>query len=102
MISTSQKEHLTYTLIGQVGTLIGALFLAMYYIFPGMETMSTNLANANTAIDSYKQIEQHGFTSTQLLAKLAKKTEYSELVKIIQADPKGTESALKGADSKYP
>ena len=102
MISTSQKEHLTYTLIGQVWTLIGALFLAMYYIFPGMETMSTNLANANTAIDSYKQIEQHGFTSTQLWAKLAKNTEYSELVKIIQADPKGTESALKGADPKYP
>lgn len=102
MISTSQKEHLTYTLIGQVWTLIGALFLAMYYIFPGMEMMSTNLANANTAIDSYKQVEQHGFTSTQLWAKLGKKTEYSELIKIIQADPKGTESALKGADPKYP
>lgn len=101
MISTSQKEHLTYTLIWQVGTLIGALFLGMYYIFPGMELISTNLAEANTSIERYKQLEQNGFTSTQLWAKLAKKTEYSELVKIIQADPKGAETALKWDDPNY-
>ena len=54
MISTSQKEHLTYTLVGQVGVILGVTLLGFYYLIPGFEKISTNLATANAAVDNYK------------------------------------------------
>lgn len=95
MISNSQKEHLTYTAIGQIAVLIWLLSLVFYYIKPWYAEMSANLSKTNAAIERYNSTESDGISYSDLWSFLVNKPEYGELIKIIQADPKNTEEVIK-------
>jgi hypothetical protein len=55
MLSTSQREHLTYTLIGQVLTLAAVGILLWQYIVPGLSQIGTNIEAAETSINNYAE-----------------------------------------------
>ena len=95
MISTSQREHLTYTAIGQAASLVAVWLLLWLYVLPGFATISTNIETANTAIDEYTTLRDNGIPFNELLKTLTPIKSKEELVKIIQAAPKETESAIK-------
>ncbi len=95
MISNSQKEHLTYTAIGQVAVLFWIASLSYSYIIPWYKEISTRLNTTNDIIEKYNKTESDGISSTDLWGFLNWKPEYTELIKVIQADPKNTEDVIR-------
>ncbi len=95
MLSNSQKEHLTYTAIGQIFTLCATGIVWIQYIFPWMATIDANLASANAEISNYNTTYTDGINFTTLGSLLSGKPERLELIKIMQSDPTLTEQVIK-------
>jgi hypothetical protein len=60
MLSNSQKEHLTYTAIGQVFTLIALGIFAYQYIIPGISEIDALSSKTQLTINSYNSIVKEG------------------------------------------
>ncbi len=102
MISNSQKEHLTYTAIGQVAVLVALGVWAYSYIIPGLSKIDTAITTANASVEKYTNLEANGIPTTELDSMLAEKPERAELLKIIQSDPDGTKKAItKEGEGSY-
>jgi hypothetical protein len=86
MLSNSQKEHLTYTAIGQVFILVALGIFSYQYIIPGLSEIGVLSKNTQVNIDAYKSTYENGVSFAELWNLLGKKPEYAELVKIIQSD----------------
>lgn len=95
MLSTSQREHLTYTLIWQCLTLAAIWILSWHYILPGFAKISTNIEKAETTINSYVEIRDKGYDYSRLTGVLWGMGNKEELIKIIQATPDQTKVALQ-------
>ncbi len=94
MLTNSQKEHLTYTAVGQGFTLLLLIIFTYQYIIPGISDLSTKKAAAQTAIDTYQSTLTAGISFTSLSTLLAWKAERAELIRIIQSDPGKTEEFM--------
>ncbi len=99
MISTSQKEHLTYTAIWQFLITIGCIGVIFNYVTPGFTAINTNLEKANAAIDSFHTIEKNGFTFIELNTALADAKGKEELISIIKAASQAEVSKVITKDS---
>lgn len=86
MLTNSQKEHLTYTAIGQVVTLIALGIWGMTYVIPGFSKIDTALSDANAAVESYTNTETNGLTFDEMVSLIGSRTEYGELLKIMNSD----------------
>lgn len=86
MLTTAQKEHLTYTAVGQTLTLFVMCLIGYLYILPGIDTINTAVSTANTSIETYKKTEKDGLSFSELMGTIGARTEYAELKKIISAD----------------
>lgn len=95
MLSNSQKEHLTYTVIGQVVTLMAIGIFSYQYVIPGISTINANLATANEEIENYQKTYDTGISFANLGNLLSGKPERLELVKIMQSDPPETEKVIQ-------
>lgn len=71
MLTNSQKEHLTYTAVGQGFTLLLLIIFTYQYIIPGISDLSTKKAAAQTAIDTYQSTLTAGISFTSLSTLLA-------------------------------
>lgn len=95
MLTNSQKEHLTYTAIGQV-TILFVLGIWTYsYIVSGIDKINAATEVTNANIDTYQNTEANGLTLTDLDTIIGKRTEYTELLKIMKSDVDGTKEVLK-------
>lgn len=103
MISTSQKEHLTYTAIWQFLIIVGAIIIIFTYVSPGFTKISENLTKANNAIDSYNNTEKDGLSFNQLNAELKDTKGKEELISIIKAASQDevTKVIKKGENERY-
>lgn len=95
MISTSQKEHLTYTLIGQSLTLTAVVLIIWQYIIPGFAQIDRSLEKAVKEISSYNEARDKWYDYGRLTAILTEMWNKDELIKIIQATPDETKKALQ-------
>jgi hypothetical protein len=95
MLSNSQKEHLTYTAIGQVFTLVALGIFAYQYIIPGISEIDALSSKAQTTINSYNSIVKEWFDYSGLASKLEGKPESAELIKIIQSDSTTAQAIIK-------
>lgn len=86
MLNNSQKEHLTYTAIGQVITLFALWLFAYQYIIPGIPEISALSKSWQNAIDTYHSTLKSGISFETMEKLLQGKPERAELVKIIQSD----------------
>lgn len=87
MISTSQKEHLTYTAIGQVLIIVGAIIVIFSYVVPWFKTIDSRLQAANEVIQDFKTTEANGLSFEQLSKVLSAMKGKEELIAIINAAP---------------
>ncbi|GAB0175080.1 MAG: hypothetical protein HHAS10_09590 [Candidatus Altimarinota bacterium] len=94
MLSNSQKEHLTYTAVGQVAAIIGMAIVVYQYILPGLNEISQLSKDAEAAFISYSGTYNAGVSESSLQKVLSSSTEYAELIKIIQTDPEYTRKIL--------
>lgn len=62
---------------------------------PGIDTISAASTEANTNIERFKNTEKNGLSLDDVLAVIGTRTEYAELLKIIQSDISGTKEFLK-------
>ncbi len=85
MISTSQREHLTYTLIGQVIVTLLSVVVAWKYILPGIITINESIATTEQTIEKYKDAVDKWYSVSELTAILWGMPNSEELIKIIQA-----------------
>lgn len=85
MISTSQKEHLTYSLILQIAILVGIWIVVWNYIIPGFTKISKDHEKVITTIEKYNTVKTSWLTFEELWAELAKLKWKEELLKIIDA-----------------
>lgn len=95
MLSNSQKEHLTYTAIGQIFTLVVLGVFTYQYILPGLWEISEVKGKAQISIDSYNSVLKEGIDYAGLAKILESRPENAELVKIIQSDSKTTQEIIK-------
>ena len=94
MISTSQKEHLTYSLILQSTILVGVAIFSWTYIFPWIETINAKETAAKASILNYNNVKNDGLTFDALGTKLASAKGKEELLKIIRAAPDDTRKVI--------
>lgn len=99
MLTNSQKEHLTYTAIGQVVTIIALSVWWYSYILPWLDKISVATAGANTSIEKFQKTESDwlGFDQITEIIK-PPRTEYAELLKIMYSDSEGTRTAIAKGD----
>lgn len=96
MISTSQKEHLTYTAIGQSLIIVGAIAVIFSYVVPGFKTIDTNLNAANWAIKEYQETETNWLSFEKLWTILSSTKWKEELISIINtASPEEVKSVIR-------
>jgi hypothetical protein len=95
MISTSQREHLTYTLIWQVLTLFAIGIIFWQYILPWFVESSAMLNKAEEAIGNYQEAQNKWYSYERITAILIEMGNKEELIKIIQATPNETRVALQ-------
>lgn len=95
MISTSQREHLTYTLIWQIVTLFATWLIIWSYILPGFTKINETMGKAESAITSYKEVKDKWYSYEQVTGILAAMPEKEELMKIMQATPEESRVALQ-------
>ena len=81
MISTSQKEHLTYSLILQIAILVGIWIAIWNYIIPGFAKISKDHEKVITTIEKYNTVKTSWLTFEELWAELAKMKWKEELLK---------------------
>lgn len=104
MLSNSQKEHLTYTAIWQIFTLIVLWIFSYQYILPGIESLSSQKTRAQSAVNSYNSTLTNGIEYANVAKLLEGKSERAELIKVIQSDPKAAEEIIKkpiGVEKNY-
>jgi hypothetical protein len=94
MLTNSQKEHLTYTAIGQVVTLFALGIFSYQYIVPGIPEINSLAEKSQSSIDAYESTLKNGINFESLWRLLEWKSERAELIKIIQSDPKETERII--------
>lgn len=94
MISTSQKEHLTYSLILQCAILAGVGILAWTYIIPWIKDINASEAAAQASIVNYNAVKKNGLTFDDLGKKLSDTKWKEELLKIIRAAPDDTRTVI--------
>jgi hypothetical protein len=99
MLSNSQKEHLTYTVVGQVVILAGLALVAYQYIFPGLTEAKNTARAAQESIDTYSMARTEGIATASLQWLLSSRPERAELVKIIQSDSAGAQSIMRKPES---
>ncbi len=95
MISTSQKEHLTYTLILQVAILLWLAIVTWSYIVPGISKIGVSQAAAEESISLYNKTREDGMTFEDLGKKLTTMKWKEELLKIIKSAPTDTRTVIK-------
>jgi hypothetical protein len=96
MLSNSQKEHLTYTLVWQVVIIAAAIIFIFQYVVPGFDAVKKLSVSAQWAIDTYTNMKSNGLDMSGLQKALDGKPEHSELVKIIQSsDPEGAKNIIR-------
>lgn len=105
MLTNSQKEHLTYTAIWQVAALAVLGIIGYSYIFANLDKIDENVTKANENIEKYQHTELNGLSFEEVSEFIGKKPEYSELLKIMNADVAGTKEVLvkdaAAGDKKY-
>lgn len=94
MISTSQKEHLTYSLILQCVILAGVGIVGWTYILPGIEKINATEESAKTSIDLYNNIKDNGLSFDALGRELASVKWKEELLKLIRSAPDDTKKVI--------
>lgn len=95
MLSNSQKEHLTYTAIGQVFTLVALGIFTYQYIIPGISEIDALSSKTQVAINSYNSTVKEWFDYAGLASILEGKPESAELIKIIQSDSTTAQAIIK-------
>jgi hypothetical protein len=95
MISTSQKEHLTYTLILQSAILAGLAILTWSYILPGITKIGIDQAAAESSIATFNDTKENGISFDDLGKKLATMKGKEELINIIRSAPADTRTVIK-------
>ncbi len=104
MLSNSQKEHLTYTAIGQIVTLAVLWVFSYQYIMPGISDLSLLRTNAQASVNTYNTTLIKGIEYAEVAKLLQGKTERAELIKVIQSDPKAAEAIIQkpiGIEKNY-
>lgn len=94
MISTSQKEHLTYTLILQVAILLGITIVAWTYIFPWVKEINAQQELSRESIVSYNTMKDTGLSIGNLGQILADIEWKEELLKLVLSSPDETSIAI--------
>lgn len=98
MLTNSQKEHLTYTAIGQIVTLVALGIWTSSYILPGLDAIWVNIVDANAQIKKYATTEENGLTFDEISASISNRPEYAELLKVMNTDVGWTREVLKKTD----
>lgn len=104
MLSNSQKEHLTYTAIWQVFTLVALWIFSYQYILPGISDLNIVKIKAQSSVNTYNSTLTNGIEYANLAQLLQGKSERAELIKVIQSDPKAAEAIIKkpiGIEKNY-
>ncbi len=94
MLTNSQKEHLTYTAIGQIVTCLALWVWSYYYIIPGISAIDLSLAWANASIEKYQKTDGWWLAFEEITRIIDKRTEYAELLKIMNTDIDNTRKAI--------
>ena len=94
MLTNSQKEHLTYTLIGQVITFIVLWIWSYSYIFPGLWKIDIAVAWANTSVEKYGKTDESWLSFEEITSIIKQRTEYAELLKIMNSDLDNSRNAI--------
>lgn len=94
MLTNSQKEHLTYTLIGQVITFIVLWIWSYSYIFPGLWKIDIAVAWANTSVEKYGKTDESWLSFEDITSIIKQRTEYAELLKIMNSDLDNSRNAI--------
>jgi hypothetical protein len=95
MISTSQKEHLTYTLILQCAIILGVAILGWIYIIPWIEQIRAHEQSTQSVIDKYTTVKENWIAYENLGGILATMKGKEELIKIIRAAPEETKTVIR-------
>lgn len=95
MISTSQKEHLTYSLILQLAILTWLGIFTWTYTIPWISVINANEEAANAAVEQYNKIKVSWLTYDELWRELSKLKWKEELIKIIKSSPEEARSVIK-------
>ncbi len=95
MLTNSQREHLVYTAIGQLVTLCVIGIWTYTYVVPGLNAIDDNITAANTSIEKYHKTEMDGLVFEDIVRLIGSKTEYAELLKIMNSDVAETNTILK-------
>jgi hypothetical protein len=95
MISTSQKEHLTYTIILQSAILAWLALLTWSYLIPGITKIGIDQAAAQESIRVYVDTKENGIPFDDLGKKLTTMKGKEELIKIIRSDAAETRKVIK-------
>jgi len=90
MISSSQKESLIYSIIGQFIIIMVLIIFSLYYTLPGLQKIEENKANALQAFQNYNSLKKDGVSFDALMPLLAQMPDRKELLKIIQSAPEET------------
>lgn len=104
MLSNSQKEHLTYTAIGQIFTLVALWVFSYQYIMPGITALGITESKAQSVVNIYNSTVTSGIEYGDLAKLLQGKSERSELIKVMQSDPKAAAEIIKkpiGIEKSY-
>lgn len=94
MLTNSQKEHLTYTLIWQSITLVVLWIWTYSYIIPGVSKIDIAVAWANASVEKYSKTDDKWLSFEEITSTIAQKTEYAELLKIMNTDLENTRKAI--------
>ncbi len=94
MISSSQREHLVYTLTGQISLIFLFIGWAFYYIIPGRAGIADAQENANKKIAEYTNLKSNGLAIDDVRRISSTSTQYEELLKIINVSGQGAANAI--------
>ncbi len=83
MISSSQREHLVYTLTGQVSLIFLFIGWALYYVLPWRANIAEAQVVANSKITEFNVLKKDGLTIDAVKRIASTSNQYEELLKII-------------------
>jgi hypothetical protein len=95
MISSSQREHLVYTLTGQIAILFFCIGWLFYYILPGRQAIAESVAFSSTKIAEYNTLKSEWLSIGELERIARPGGEYEELSKIISLSRGATETLIR-------
>ena len=99
MISSSQKEALIYSLIGQFIVIMVLIIFSLYYILPGVQKIEENKNTALQSYENYTNLKDNGIPFESLTSILSQIPERKELLKIIQSAPEETKKIIVNTSS---